>query len=186
MLNAEINALHRIASRQSKPLLGMTVLKEVAGLMRIKKANFKNCHDKYRTFGHKGTKLKIVCEQCSKPFVYKMGQGGLKRKCDSCITINIRNSRRISKGIRRAKQKQVEHESLNPIKVFERDRWKCHICGTSTPKELRGSYLSNAPELDHIITLAEGGSHTYSNVACACRSCNRKKGAKSYGQLKFF
>jgi 5-methylcytosine-specific restriction endonuclease McrA len=185
-LNTEVNALHRIASRESKPFLSMIVLKEMAGLSRIHKAHYKTFYEKTLIFGYKGTKLKIFCEQCSKPFVYQMGQGGLKRKCDNCIKENKRTISRIAKGVRRAKQRLVSYQSIDPIKVFEQDKWKCHICGIYTPKELRGTHLDQAPELDHIITIADGGSHTYGNVACACRSCNQKKGATSCGQLKFF
>lgn len=58
-----------------------------------------------------------------------------------------------------------------------------HMCGRSTPRELRGTHYPAAPELDHIVSLADGGSHACWNVACACRSCNSKKGARSFGQL---
>ena len=75
---------------------------------------------------------------------------------------------------------------VNPIKVFERDGWKCHLCGIKTPKRLRGTYDDRAPELDHIVSLAAGGDHTYANTACACRLCNQEKGAKPLGQLLLF
>lgn len=183
-LDIEFKALRKlvqIGKKQIEIILGMVVLKEIAQTIWIKTA-----HDRYLTYGHKGEMVTRSCEQCSKPFVYQMGQGGLKRKCDDCINVNIRNRARISKGIRRARQRRVEYQSVDPIKVFDRDGWKCHICGISTPKELRGTYIDKAPELDHIVTLADGGSHTYGNVACACRSCNRKKSDKSFGQLKIF
>lgn len=93
-----------------------------------------------------------------------------------------RASRLKSKTIRRARMK-IAAESIDPIKVFERDRWRCHMCKRPTPRALRGSYAPNAPELDHIVSLAEGGSHTWGNVACACRECNGLKGAGSVGQL---
>lgn len=86
------------------------------------------------------------------------------------------------KTIRRAR-KAIESESIDPIKVFDRDRWRCHLCGCKTPRRLRGTNEPNAPELDHIVSLADGGSHTWGNVACACRACNGAKGARSVGQL---
>lgn len=40
---------------------------------------------------------------------------------------------------------------------------------------LRGSKNHQAPELDHIIPLSRGGSHTYKNTQLSCRSCNQLK-----------
>lgn len=76
--------------------------------------------------------------------------------------------------------------AIDPIKVFERDGWKCHLCGRKTPKALRGTTNDRAPERDHITSIFDGGSDTYENSACACRRCNRKKGRKSRGQLLLF
>lgn len=84
---------------------------------------------------------------------------------------------------RKAKQREVSVEKVDPILVFERDGWKCHICGVQTDKAKRGTYEDDAPELDHITTLSEGGEHSYRNTACACRSCNLQKGGKSFGQM---
>lgn len=89
-----------------------------------------------------------------------------------------------SKAVRRAKER-IEAESVDPIKVFERDKWRCQLCGGSTPRKLRGSYDPKAPELDHVIPLALGGGHTWANVQCACRECNIRKGAKPLGQMGF-
>ncbi|WP_413247018.1 HNH endonuclease [Sphingomonas sp. 1P06PA] len=70
--------------------------------------------------------------------------------------------------------------------MFERDGWRCHLCHRSTPKRLRGSYKPSAPELDHIVPLAKGGSHTRANTACACRQCNGAKSDRVYGQPSLF
>ena len=52
--------------------------------------------------------------------------------------------------------------------VFARDGYRCMECLLAPPDV--------ALELDHIIPLAAGGSHTYDNVACAHRACNLEKG----------
>lgn len=77
-------------------------------------------------------------------------------------------------------------EMVNPFAVFERDGWKCRLCGVRTPKRLRGTYEPRAPELDHIIPIAVGGEHSYRNVQLACRECNLGKGASPKGQLLLF
>lgn len=89
--------------------------------------------------------------------------------------------RRLNKGPHRRVTKR-----LNPIVVLERDKWRCHICGIATPKRLRGTTDDRAPEVDHIVTVADGGVDSYENMACACRRCNRHKGRKSFGQLRMF
>lgn len=91
--------------------------------------------------------------------------------------------RRAARQRRRAKERGAEAESIDWLRVFERDKWRCHICLKKTHKSKRGTRHPRAPELDHIITLADGGSHTWGNVACACSECNSKKGATSLGQL---
>lgn len=90
-------------------------------------------------------------------------------------------SRRADKARRRAKQRgaTVAH-AINPLVILERDKWKCYLCGTKTPRELRGTYKDNAPEVDHIIPLSKGGLHVESNLKCACRKCNIFKSDQIY------
>lgn len=84
-----------------------------------------------------------------------------------------REAQRRSKAKRRAAKKGAGHvESVSPRKVFERAGWRCQICGIKTPSKYRGTFRSDAPELDHVIPVSRGGAHTYANVQCACRACN--------------
>lgn len=110
-----------------------------------------------------------------------------KKYCHQCsgkAPSEIRN-RRAAKSRRRARQRGLVHQSIDPILVFERDRWRCKLCGTRTPKAKRGTIDPDAPELDHIVPLALGGTRTWGNVQCACRACNQKKGATPLGQVGF-
>lgn len=79
-----------------------------------------------------------------------------------------------------ARKAGVIREPIDPIAVFNDANWRCGVCGGHTPKTLRGSYDPRAPELDHIVPLAAGGSHTLDNVQCCCRACNGSKGARTY------
>ena len=58
-------------------------------------------------------------------------------------------------------------------KVFEKDNFKCVICGAS------GDF--NCLEADHIIPVVDGGTNEYSNLQTLCYKCNMKKrfGSKS-------
>lgn len=90
-----------------------------------------------------------------------------------------------SKKAAKAKRKAVERgaivaENINPVKILERDKWKCYLCGVNTPRTLRGTYENNAPEVDHIIPLSKGGLHVESNLKCACRKCNISKSDQIY------
>jgi 5-methylcytosine-specific restriction endonuclease McrA len=52
--------------------------------------------------------------------------------------------------------------------VFERDGWVCGICGDDVEPD--------DASLDHIVSMSNGGSHTYDNVQCAHTACNVRKG----------
>jgi 5-methylcytosine-specific restriction endonuclease McrA len=133
-----------------------------------------------------GLMASLPCLVCRRPVDY-LGMGRPRRYCSElCAAVSpvqVR-LRRTSKARRRALERGLEAERFDPIEVLARDGWRCHICKVSTPKRLRGSYDDRAPELDHIIPLAEGGKHTRINTACACRKCNNAKGARPLGQLR--
>lgn len=106
------------------------------------------------------------------------------RTCTDCAnrlrleSETYRATRRRHRAARRAIERGLDAERIDPIEVLEADGWRCYICGVDTPSELRGTYEPNAPEVDHVIPLAAGGKHIRSNLRCACRSCNGTKGAK--------
>jgi 5-methylcytosine-specific restriction endonuclease McrA len=85
--------------------------------------------------------------------------------------------------VARRRGRYVEGERVDPIKVFERDGWRCRECRCSTPRKLRGTTDPSAPELDHIVSVADGGEHSYRNTQLLCRRCNGEKGRASRGQL---
>lgn len=120
-----------------------------------------------------------------------------KQRCDECRDAQHAAVRRAAKGSesyqrckrankarRRAVERGARAERFDPFEIFNRDGWRCHMCGCSTPKRLRGSYDDRAPEIDHLIPLAAGGEHTRRNVACSCRKCNIMKSDKPLGQLR--
>lgn len=77
----------------------------------------------------------------------------------------------------RATKRAVYVEQVHPFRVFERDDWRCYLCGDPL---LRGAHRHDplAPEVDHVIPLARGGDHSYANVRAAHRRCNQSKGAR--------
>jgi HNH endonuclease len=103
------------------------------------------------------------------------------RRCKLCAR---KHSRSISKHRGRARHHGVAYEPINPLKVFDRDKWRCQMCLIKTPRKMRGTMNPNAPELDHRIPMAMGGAHLWDNVQCACRACNQLKGGRyAAGQM---
>jgi hypothetical protein len=125
-------------------------------------------------------KITRQCEGCG----VEITGTAAKRECTKC---QRRKFRHLRKPKKRADHYGVEHEPIDPLKVLERDGWRCQVCGVKTPKRFRGTPKPNAPEVDHRIPLAMGGGHTWDNVQCCCRSCNLEKGGtKARGQLSLF
>lgn len=123
----------------------------------------------------------VECEDCG----IAIGASTAHRTyCEQCSTKRRQAHKRASRLARKAAERAATVEVFDPLDVLERDGWRCHICGCRTPKRLRGTYAPNAPELDHIISLADGGEHSPRNTACACRKCNGLKGRRSFGQLR--
>lgn len=59
-------------------------------------------------------------------------------------------------------------ESVNRMKVWERDGGICGICGEVANRD--------AFHVDHIVPIARGGEHSYANVQVAHPACNLRKG----------
>ena len=90
---------------------------------------------------------------------------------------SFKRARRTAKARRRARLKGVACDFIDPIQVFKSARWRCVYCGEITLQERRGQPHPLAPELDHVIPLSMGGTHTMDNVCCSCRKCNSAKGS---------
>lgn len=136
-------------------------------------------------------RLPRCCSHCGSAFTPAHGGAALcSEECRGAKRrINLRNAR--PKGGRkdrdRARKAGVKYEPINRAKLYERDGWRCQVCGRKTPKALRGKLVDNAPELDHRVPLCLGGDHTWENVQTACRRCNAKKaGRHVVGQLALF
>ena len=120
------------------------------------------------------------CRGCGVLFV--PSRGNQRFHSSECT---IATNKRINRA-RYRNAKRIGGYGLDPFKVFERDGWKCHLCGVKTMKSKRGTDHPKAPELDHILPISKGGAHTYANTACSCRACNRTKRDKPMGQMLLF
>lgn len=74
-----------------------------------------------------------------------------------------------------ARRTRVEGSETFPASdIFRRDNWTCGICGKRVDPALRWPDRMSA-SLDHIIALADGGTHTRANSQCSHLGCNSRK-----------
>lgn len=134
---------------------------------------------------HKATALVVSCAGCGAEFcpLYGYSHASL---CTCCRADRDLQAKRTHRLARKMRQKVQTVEAVNSIKVFERDGWRCQLCRRKTPRALRGTLDSRAPELDHIMPISLGGEHSYRNTQCTCRACNGAKSNKPLGQSLLF
>lgn len=135
---------------------------------------------------HRAKAVVVECAECSAKFcpLYGAKHGSIPL-CSPCASVRKRAARKAAKKMRAALQRGANGgQAVRKDKVFERDGWRCRLCGVETPRLLVGSCEINAPELDHIVPVSRGGAHTYANTQCLCRSCNGWKGARTMDEVR--
>lgn len=119
------------------------------------------------------------CLRCGEHFISRWHPLWPSRFCsDRCAARHAHNRHRIR---RRALIKEVRVEDISRTKVFERDGWRCGICGESADSSATVPDPL-APTLDHILPLSLGGEHSYANLQCAHYLCNSRKGNRIESQ----
>lgn len=113
------------------------------------------------------------CEKCGKEFLSEYAtQKYCSKKCRQKAKGNKHSVRS------RCRKYGVLYDSnVTRAKILKRDNYTCQICGKKcNPTDVRwGSFGPDFPTVDHIIPLAKGGAHIWSNVQCACGICNSYK-----------
>ena len=121
----------------------------------------------------------FACAECSKSCATEYGKPRTRFCSDEC---GRRATKRTSRKRERARLRLAKVEAVDPLKVFERDGWRCQMCRVATPRRYKGTTHQRAPELDHITALAKGGDHSYRNTQLLCRACNGAKSDRDVGQ----
>lgn len=123
---------------------------------------------------------------CGQSFVASEPQSRFAHYCsDACQRRQAKRRRAERYGWNesnraRARRYGVAYEAIRIKEVFERDGYRCGICGEQTDPEAKVPE-PHAPTLDHIVPMSAHGPHTYSNVQCACFRCNSIKGNRFVG-----
>lgn len=119
------------------------------------------------------------CEDCGRDHTTKTARnGGVCRRCQ----VRRRKAVEGTNDRKRARRYGVEYEPVQRIKVYERDRWRCGLCGKPVKPTAKVPHPL-APTLDHVLPLSAGGGHTYANTQCAHFICNSRKGNGGEQQL---
>lgn len=122
---------------------------------------------------------KQACSNCDRK--YQPRNGNNTRFCSDVCARRARKARYGKDDRKRARYFGAAYEPINRLKVFQRDDWRCGLCGELV---LQGEQAPHprSPSIDHIVPLSRGGSHTYANVQTACWGCNTAKGNRSVGE----
>lgn len=127
------------------------------------------------------------CKVCGEIFYSQYNNA--KYCSEKCRKQNINRKKAIRKRENgKSKENSIRHRcrkygvyydpSVKPKMIFERDHYQCKICGLfCIPGDTswNGHFGPYSPTVDHIVALANGGTHTWDNVQCAHAICNSKK-----------
>lgn len=106
-----------------------------------------------------------TCPCCGESFITLQPEG---RYC------SLRCQRRAGKDRRRAVQRDAYVAPVNRRAIFERDGWRCQLCGVDVQRETVVPQPW-APVVDHVVPLAKGGTHEPANAQTAHYLCNSIK-----------
>ena len=64
--------------------------------------------------------------------------------------------------------------------VLERDNYTCIYCGIGLGEKRHGRVIAKTSfTIDHIVPRSRGGINSWGNTACACNTCNNRKGSRT-------
>ena len=127
------------------------------------------------------------CKECGQCITRPRAKSFCSIKCSELASRRSPSVAAAKKLRKQLKRGANGGELFSDFDIFERDGWRCQICGISTPKQHHASNKWTAPELDHIVPVTRGGTHTRDNVQCLCRRCNNKKSnGPPAGQIGLF
>lgn len=112
------------------------------------------------------------CGSCGAPIVSTRSE---TRWCSPACKARQRQARR------RARKRDAYVADVSPLKIFERDRWRCQLCRKPVDRSKVVPH-PQAPVIDHVIPLACGGTHEPANAQCAHFICNSIKSDRGGGE----
>lgn len=136
-----------------------------------------------------------VCKECGKKFTMReLRESNQWNFSDNPTFCSLSCSRRYHgrewKHRRRSKQRAGDC-NMSLRELDERDNHTCYLCGRLTDWDDfhvsgYGNFIAGDmyPSMDHVIPLADGGTHTEGNLRIAHRLCNAIKGDRSVDEAR--
>ena len=143
---------------------------------------------------HPSDARQVYCSRACRPRPLHVVQAKPKRVCLRCATQDIEPDRWYCPACRRANKRDHRRrqkarlrnarvaEQVSFAAVCERDRWRCQLCRRRVSKT-RPYPDPMSPSLDHVVPLADGGTHTMANAQLAHLRCNVAKSDGGTQQL---
>ena len=98
--------------------------------------------------------------------------------CVSCTETAIGKLNRHAAMKRRIAAERAGDNGISWRSLGKRDNWICHLCNGEVLPKAGTAYVPDGATVDHVVPLANGGTHTWDNVALAHRNCNVVRGSK--------
>lgn len=130
-------------------------------------------------FGPPKPRPTVTCPECGVEHV----RSNQSLRCPECVD-RLNAERRSYSEARRRKAYRDGDKDIHWEALGHRDKWRCHICGGNVARRAGTAMVMDGATVDHLVPIAAGGDHTWSNVALAHRSCNISRGARGSAQLR--
>ena len=131
-----------------------------------------------------------ICKECGEPFYSEHESASYcSDKCRRKSKNRAASDRRKRRGggcgnyrrrMRITRTPATYDRTITPAAVYKKYRGRCCACGCMTYRTKE--HAPNRATLDHIIALANNGTHTWDNVQLLCSDCNSAK--RDLGQMR--
>lgn len=130
-----------------------------------------------------------ICKECGQPFYSEYeGAAYCSDKCKNRARNRKTAARKQQRGtaqgyrhrMRIARTPATYDRTVTLAAVYKKYRGRCCQCGRKTYRTK--GYAPNQATLDHIVALANNGTHTWDNVQLLCSDCNSMK--RDVGQMR--
>ena len=130
-----------------------------------------------------------ICKECGQPF-YSQYEGAAycSDKCKNRVRNRKDAARKQQRGTAQGYRHRMRIErtpatydrTVTLAAVYKKYHGRCCQCGRKTYRTK--DYAPDQATLDHIVALANNGTHTWDNVQLLCSDCNSKK--RDVGQMR--